>query len=258
MNTQASKNREVSQSLDADERLLPFLPFLLQDLGALGFGPEPMVRLLRSSALAGCRGVRLLDLGCGKGAALIRLAQEFGWSGEGVDLIPEFIAEARRRAQQAGVADRLRFEVADIGQAVRQGGAVDVILFGCDSGVLGSLEECLTVLRTRLACPGYIVLDTVWTAAEELGPAGAAPSEARTRSAVRAAGLDVAGQEILDARWVHDQNHANTEHIRRRALELGRRFPDKKSWFDDYVRRQEQECRELEEELVCSILLLAA
>jgi len=96
------ESRDVSESLDADERLLPFLPALLQDLCALGFTPEPMLRLLERCGMAKRRSVRVLDLGCGKGAALIRLAQEFGWHGEGVDLVSEFVDEARRRGGLGG------------------------------------------------------------------------------------------------------------------------------------------------------------
>ena len=257
MDTDASKSSDVSDSLDADDRLLPFLPALLEDLWALGFNPEPMLRLLNRCGLAKQAGLRVLDLGCGKGAGLVRLAQEFGWYGEGVDLIPDFIQEARKRAVEHGVADRVRFEAADIARVARQGCEIDLILFGFDADVLGTLEESLTVVRSRLARAGHVVLDTVWTRGEQSKP-DVAMSEANTRRAVRAAGFDIAGEEILDPEWVRGQNHDNTERIRRSARELGRRHLDKKRWFDDYVRRQEEQCRQLEEELVCCILLLGA
>ena len=83
-------------------------------------------------------------------------------------------------------------------------------------------------------------------------------SEAETRSAVLDAGFAVVDEEILDPEWIRAQNHANTERIRTRAHELGRRHPNKAPWFDDYVRRQEEECRQLEQELVCAILVLGA
>lgn len=257
MSIEPSKSFEVSDSLDADERLLPFLPALLQDLWALGFSPDPMLKLLIRSGLAKHPNLRVLDLGCGKGAALVRLAREFGWHGEGVDLMPDFIQEARKRSAEYGVADRLRFEVAAITQAVRQGPEIDLILFGFDADVLGTLEESLKVLRSRLASAGHIVLDTAWTRGESSKP-NVAMSETSTKSAVRAAGFDVIDEEILDSEWVRAQNHDNTEAIRRRARELGRRYPEKQPWFDDYVRRQEEECRQLEEEFACCILLLRA
>ena len=123
--------------------------------------------------------------------------------------------------------------------------------------VLGTLEESLKVLRSRLASAGHIVLDTVWTRGEKSKP-NVAMSEANTKSAVRAAGFDVVDEELLDPEWVRAQNHHNTEAIRRRARELGRRYPEMQPWFDDYVGRQEEECRQLDEKLACCILLLRA
>lgn len=46
---------------------------------------------------------RALDLGCGYGRASIYLAQR-GWQVDGVDFVPLAIAEAKTRAQQAGVS----------------------------------------------------------------------------------------------------------------------------------------------------------
>ena len=154
MGTDSSNNREVAGSLDADERLLPFLPALLEDLWALGFTPEPMLRLLKRCDFTARRGLRVLDLGCGKGAGLIRLAQEFGWYGDGVDLVPEFIEDARAHAAQCGVSDRVHFEVADIAQVVHQGDEIDLILFGFDADGLGTLEQSLTVVTSQTSESG--------------------------------------------------------------------------------------------------------
>ncbi|HEU5324080.1 MAG TPA: class I SAM-dependent methyltransferase, partial [Methylomirabilota bacterium] len=49
---------------------------------------------------------RALDVGCGTGFLLERLAER-GFSGVGVDLSPESVAHARRRLEEVGAADRL-------------------------------------------------------------------------------------------------------------------------------------------------------
>ncbi len=60
------------------------------------------------------RGASVADVGCGHGASTILMAQAFPTSTfTGIDAHPESIATARTRAQEAGVADRVRFEVAD-------------------------------------------------------------------------------------------------------------------------------------------------
>ena len=67
------------------------------------------------------RGACVADVGCGHGASTILMAQAFPASTfTGIDVHPESIATARTRAQDAGVADRVRFEVADASGYARQ------------------------------------------------------------------------------------------------------------------------------------------
>jgi cyclopropane-fatty-acyl-phospholipid synthase len=56
------------------------------------------------------RGERLLDIGCGWGALVVRAAQEFGAYVLGVTLSERQCEEARRRISAAGVGDRARVE----------------------------------------------------------------------------------------------------------------------------------------------------
>jgi SAM-dependent methyltransferase len=58
-------------------------------------------------------GARVADIGCGHGSSTILMAQAFPRSTfTGSDYHPESIETARRRAAEAGVADRVSFEVA--------------------------------------------------------------------------------------------------------------------------------------------------
>jgi SAM-dependent methyltransferase len=61
-------------------------------------------------------GARVADIGCGYGASTIIMAQAFPKSTFlGSDYHPDSIAEARQRAEAAGVADRVQFEVSPAG-----------------------------------------------------------------------------------------------------------------------------------------------
>jgi SAM-dependent methyltransferase len=60
-------------------------------------------------------GAVVADVGCGYGRAIIRLAEAFPASQlVGYDLVEESLVEARKNAERAGVADRVRFERRDI------------------------------------------------------------------------------------------------------------------------------------------------
>lgn len=58
-------------------------------------------------------GLEVLDIGCGWGGMALSLARDWGASVTGITLSAEQLAEARRRAVEAGLADRVRFELMD-------------------------------------------------------------------------------------------------------------------------------------------------
>ncbi|MBE0565710.1 MAG: class I SAM-dependent methyltransferase [Krumholzibacteria bacterium] len=72
----------------------PFSPAKLATLGA-ALRLEP--------------GARVLDLGCGSGEMLCTWARDHGIVGTGVDLSELFTRQAKLRAEELGVADRVRF-----------------------------------------------------------------------------------------------------------------------------------------------------
>lgn len=57
------------------------------------------------------------DLGSGDGRIVIAAAKKYGARGVGVELDPELIKTATRKAQKAGVADRVRFVQGDLFKA---------------------------------------------------------------------------------------------------------------------------------------------
>jgi 2-polyprenyl-3-methyl-5-hydroxy-6-metoxy-1,4-benzoquinol methylase len=105
------------------------------------------------------RGAHVADVGCGRGRALIRLAQAYP-AGRyvGYDIHAESIAAARANAQAAGVGDRVRFECRDVAAGIPGDYDVittfDVIHDTADPG------QILRVIRGALRPDGrYICLD---------------------------------------------------------------------------------------------------
>jgi SAM-dependent methyltransferase len=59
------------------------------------------------------KGDVVYDLGCGDGRIVITAARKYGARGVGVDIDPERIKESRGKAEEAGVADRVTFQLQD-------------------------------------------------------------------------------------------------------------------------------------------------
>ena len=73
-------------------------------------------------------GQRVLDIGCGWGGMAIFLAQRADVSVTGITLSEEQLALARRRAEDAGVADRVTFELVDYRDLAESGRTFDRIV----------------------------------------------------------------------------------------------------------------------------------
>ena len=143
----------LAWSLDAEPELLEFLPGLFQDLEELGVRVEDVSRVLAGSSIS--REHRALDLGCGKGAVAIALAEKFGCSVRGIDGMPAFVEHARVRAGSLGVGDRCQFECADVQDEVRQSRGYDLVCLNAFGGALGRLDEAVGLLRDCVVPVSY-------------------------------------------------------------------------------------------------------
>jgi SAM-dependent methyltransferase len=103
---------------------------------------------------------RVVDLGCGPGELLVRLAERTGCGGLGVDLAEAQIEEARRRAAQRVPDAALEFEARDAGEV--QGSFALAACVG-STHALGGLDAALARL-SELTPPGAHVLvgDGFW------------------------------------------------------------------------------------------------
>ncbi len=95
--------------------------------------PPPELMAFVEAAAPG----RALDLGCGYGRSSIYLAQH-GWRVDGVDFVPQAIAEAKKRANVAGLSDLICFHTASVAQLDFLQPPYDLAL---DIGCLHALED---------------------------------------------------------------------------------------------------------------------
>jgi len=105
------------------------------------------------------KGGCVADLGCGHGASVILMAQAFPKSKfVGIDYHESSIIEARERAKQAGVADRVRFEVGTPRALVNSKEKFDLVCFMDSLHDMGDPLDAVSASGQAMAPEGTLML----------------------------------------------------------------------------------------------------
>ena len=118
------------------------------------FTPEKLATL--GAALRLETGTRVLDLGSGSGEMLCTWARDHGIVGTGIDLSQLFTEQAKRRAEELGVADRVEFIHGDATGYVSDQKAGVAACVGA-SWIGGGIAGTIALLAQSLG-PGGIIL----------------------------------------------------------------------------------------------------
>ena len=119
------------------------------------FSPEKFSTL--GAALRLAPDTRILDLGSGSGEMLCTWARDYGVQGMGIDMSPVFTEQAKRRAAELGVSDRVRFVHDDAAGYVadeKVGVAACVGATWIAGGVAGTIK----LLAQSLSAGGLILI----------------------------------------------------------------------------------------------------
>jgi SAM-dependent methyltransferase len=112
---------------------------------------------------------RVLDVGCGPGELLIRIAERHGCAGVGIDAAPNQIMAAVERAARRAPAADLRFEIAEAAPGQFEPGSFALAACLGSSHALGGTRETLAELREVVRAGGHVLLaDGFWD--HEPGP----------------------------------------------------------------------------------------
>ncbi len=96
------------------------------------------------------RGLRVLDIGCGKGWLLRRWAQQWAIDGTGLEINPHFLAVAREQAAAMGVAARVRFVEGPALDFVPEPTSYDIVMCIGAPFALGGFDAALPWMRRAL------------------------------------------------------------------------------------------------------------
>lgn len=136
-------------------------------LPRLGAGDDASTKkalalLLEAGSSAGNRKLRVLDIGCGNGGQTIQLAKEIDGTILAVDNHQPYLDELRRRAEAAGVAEKIRTRLKDMRDLGTEDGVFD--LAWCEGAIfIMGFNAGLAAWRPMLAAGGRLaVSDIAW------------------------------------------------------------------------------------------------
>lgn len=250
-------NPDLAAYFQVDPAILRFVPELLQDLDALGSDPELVVAWLDEAGLRG-PGTRVLDLGCGKGAVAVAVADRLGCHVHGVDALPAFIEAARRQAVSRWVGALCTFETGDLRDTVMKGGGYDAVLL-VSVGVLGSPEAMVRGCRACTRPGGVMILEEAYLREEgrlEFPGYGDVVTHAETLRQLTSHGDELIAERRTPLAEMQGQNRRVTAWIERRAEELAVSHPEHAPAFRAFVEKERRECELLESTLECAAWML--
>ncbi len=164
------------------------------------------VRHVAAKLLLDRPGLEVLDIGCGWGGMALALAREHGARVTGITLSTEQLAVARQRAAEAGLADRVTFELADYRAWTRP---VDrVVSIGMFEHVgIDHYARFFATIRAALREDGVALVHAIgrsdgpgstnpWLA-KYIFPGGYSPALSEVLPAIEKAGLWLTDLEVL-------------------------------------------------------------
>lgn len=246
----------IIESLDGDANLelYPFLPYLLQDLTEIGTDPLLVEKLIRTNI--GSEPLKVLDLGCGKGAVSVHLAKVLGYHATGIDGMQEFIDSANRLATINKVAHFCSFSQGDIRNEIAKFSGFDMVILGAIGPVFGFIGRTLATISSALNPGGYVIIDDAFKEDGTLPDYDRVSTRTAFYQEITDNGFRVVDEIIIPAKAMAQSNRDIQDCICQRAEELKIKHPEKAQLFNIYIQNQEAEIETMENNLVVGIWLL--
>lgn len=251
-----SLEESVAAAMDAqqDTAIIPFLPYIFQDWWELGTPSEIVLKIIQNQYKT-YSDLQVLDLGCGKGAVSIKLAEALKCKCYGVDAIPEFIAAAKEKAKEHGVDTLCRFEVGDIREKIEELDTFDVFIFGATGPIFDDYYTALTALSKHLSDKGIVVIDEAYIDDLDTFQHPLLITRGKLLNQFGQAGMELI-DEITGKHSEFADSAEDMENIVKRCHELKIKHPEKSSLFENYVQNQASEYDILENKVGGSIMVL--
>lgn len=239
----------------SDKELLPFLPYILQDLWEIGAEPDTIIKLIRKHFDNYTR-LKVLDLGCGKGAVSVKLSYSLGCTCYGIDAIPEFIEYARSKASEYNVEYLCTFQTGDIREKVADLTGYDLIILGAIGPVFGDYYSTLTTLRKCINDDGIFIIDDSYLDDNTNYQHTVMFKKSILLKQIELAGMQLVDFDNMESSDIKDSNDIIFDQIKKRCHELIYTHPDKEKLFLDYIKKQVEENDVLENVAVGATMVI--
>jgi len=224
----------------SDKELFPYLPYILQDIWEIGTDPATVIDIVRAN-FRDYADLKILDLGCGKGAVSVKVAAAMGCSCHGIDAVPEFIAYANEKAAEYKVAHLCTFETGDIRTRIHDLGRYDVIVLGAIGPVFGDYHATLTKLSGCLNDQGIFIIDDCYIEDDSDFSHPLMVKKSTMMQHICQAGMELVEDHLFDRERINESEDFIHHHLKTRCEELIQKHPEKADLFRNYVKKQEAE-----------------
>lgn len=251
-----SLEESIANSLDCEHlEILPFLPYILQDFEELGTASETIIELIKKHKKNHSQ-LKVLDLGCGKGAVSIKISLELNCNCFGIDAVKEFITEAKNKAKQYNIDHICKFEVNDIRESILTLPKFDIIILGSIGPVFGNYSSTLSRVSKCLNDNGILLIDD-----------GYINEKTHNSNSLYERRIDIINYSeeleiplidelvLSEKEEIHNQYDKEYENIVKRCNELVIKYPSKSNLFIDYCRKQKDEYNNLKNNFICSTMV---
>jgi len=240
----------------SDKELFPYLPYILQDLWEIGADPDAIIRLV-SNHFEKYVDLKVLDLGCGKGAVSVKLSQKLGCTCYGIDAIPEFIEFAQQKATELKINHLCKFETGDIREKVKDLSGYDVVILGAIGPVFGDYYTTLTTLSRCINKNGIFLIDDGYIENNSDYSHPLIQKQNSILQQIDSAGMQLIEDDIIKQENIRDSDDFIFENLKKRCYELIDKYPDKKELFINYIQKQVEENDVLENKVICSTFVIS-
>ncbi|OHD56231.1 MAG: methyltransferase type 12 [Spirochaetes bacterium GWF1_51_8] len=246
----------VTLSMDGDDKeIFYFLPYILQDFWEIGASPNIIIDLIKKH-IPDPTSLKILDLGCGKGAVSVLLSKELNCRCLGIDAIKEFIDEAKKKAIEYGVENYCRFERGDIRIRIGELKDYDIIILGAIGPVFGDYFNTLTSLLRCLKSGGFILIDDGIIEDDSSFYHPLMMKRKEVKAQIERAGMRLIDEIGITGEELKESEELMESGLRKRCTELIERYPDKRNLFLNYIKKQEEESFILKTKVTCSTLVI--